>query len=764
MGKSLLLFLALLLSSSLSAQNRASFIDESFDSEEIPAGWTIAGEAQENWSIWPTHQAGGEVGEIKLYWRPAFNGITRLVSPAIDLSGVNEIIFAFKGFLDNYMDVPHQIGIATTSDDGATWNVAWEDSFSTSNQGQHSFLHTVSTPDMGKDNVKFCIFYNGDSSNMNAWYFDDIEIYSLDELNLSLLSIDFPTIVGVEANEVGFEVKNTGSNTVESFEVQYQIEGKDAVVETFSANIESTETEFFTFDNTLSLAPGTYNMTVTILSVNGSSDNTSDNSKSQAIDVAIGDVQRIPMIEHFSSSYCAPCVYVNQSMNILTENNPGKYTYTKYIINLYSGPDYFTDESLFRNDYYEVVGAPTLFFDGEYQGSTPISTNDFNQEYNRPAYVDIKGAFDIQGSTINVTADIMTLVNIPELRLFVSVNETTTTGNTGSNGETEFHHVMMKMLEDAEGNPTSLNVGEYKSFEFSYDLSDTYVEELDDLEVAVWAQNYETQEIYNSHYMYEYTTHPYPAQNLQLTETETSLDITWEAPETGTPTGYNLYVNNNLIAENTTELSYSIEDAAGIYAVVVVALYENDMKSVGIADMTIIGEELYPCNAPDNLDAAIEQDAEGFDSPFKVTMSWEATDHANEYAIYLDGELLDNTTETSYIKGFDEEGEHYFSVAAICHEGESEQSEAFDFELIGVSIDEYGNSFEIYPNPAENILNIKTNDIIKEINIYNIIGVKVCSENDIYGNNINIENLNRGTYFINIKTENNEIIKQFIKQ
>ncbi len=768
MKRILFLTFALLLSVAIYAQSKVSYIRETFDSEEIPAGWITTGEGAENWSIWPTYQAGGDPGEIKLYWRPSFVGTSRLVSPAVNLTGIDEVVFSFKGFLDNYMDVPHQIGIATTSDDGTTWNVAWEDSFSTGNQGQHSFIHNVNTPDVGKDNVKFCIFYTGDSQNMNGWYFDDIEVYTLDELNLSMLDINFPNIVGTEGNEVTFKVQNTGVNTIESFEAQYQIEGKSPVVETFTTNLESTIKADFTFEKELSLTPGTYSMTVTILKVNGSDDIASDNMKSMSINAAIGTTQRIPMIEHFSNSNCGPCVYVNQSMNILTENNPGKYTYTKYPIRLFfDGDDYYTEESMAKYTYYNVVGLPQVFFDGVDYGAAAVPANDFNAEYNRPAYVDIKGSFNMQDSVINVIVDITALVNIPEFKLLASVNEKTTTGNVGANGETEFHHIMMKMLDDEEGTTTSLNVGEVKRFEFTCNLSGTFVEELSDLEVAVWAQDYYTKEVYNSHYMYEYTdVHPYPAQNLQLNgnEDEATIDITWETPEAGEPVGYNLYVNNELVLENTTEMSYHIDNAAGIYTIIVTALYEDNKTSVGLAEYIQLGEVIYPCDAPTNLNATIEQDAEGYDHNFKVTMSWDATEYAYQYNIYLDGELLDSTTETSYVKGFDEEGEHYFTVTAVCDSGESEQSEAFEFELIGVSVEEMESDIEIYPNPARDFVKLSANSYqLSAIRIYNYLGILI-EETEMNSDEveINVSDYNPGIYFLNIQTEEFNVTKKII--
>ncbi|MBQ2852345.1 MAG: hypothetical protein IJE76_03025, partial [Bacteroidales bacterium] len=81
----------------------------------------------------------------------------------------------------------------------------------------------------------------------------------------------------------------------------------------------------------------------------------------------------------------------------------------------------------------------------------------------------MRGAFNVQGNTINVTADFMSYFNMSGVNAYISINEKTTTGNVGTNGETEFHHILMKMLEDGNGNPLELNIGEYKRFEYSFD-------------------------------------------------------------------------------------------------------------------------------------------------------------------------------------------------------------------------------------------------------------------------------------------------------
>ena len=756
-----------MLSVMVSAQSRISYLRQFFESDEFPSDWTFEGDATGNWEIWPTHQAGGEPNELKLYWRPAFNGTARFVSPAVNLTGVNEVIFSFKAFLDNYQNMPHQMGVATSSDNGATWNIAWQETYATPNQGQHSIVANVTTSDMGKENVKFCIFYTGDSNNMNGWYFDDIEVYTLDQLNLSMLLIDFPNIVGIEDNQVGFKVQNIGVEGITSFEASYQIDDKTPVVETFQTNLSSTMKGDFVFSTPVSVAPGAYTLTLSILKVNGVEDVTYDNVIAKDIKAAIGTAQRTPMIEHFSSSTCAPCVMVNEAMAILTENNPGKYSYTKYPMNWpLEGDAYCTQEGLTRKSYYNVTGAPQLFIDGIDQGGYSITQNLLNERLSTPAYIDIKGAFNMDGSTITVSADVMALVNMPETRIYVSVNEKTTTGNVGYNGETEFHHIMMKMLDDAEGTEATFQVGETKHYEFTYDMSNTFMEETTDLEVAVWAQDYVSYEIFNSHFLYEYTDHPYPAQNLQLEGSEEGLNITWEAPAQGAPVGYDVYVNNQIKAENTTELSLFLDGAAGLKVVSIIAKYENDKQSVSLAGTIDLGgeeEEEIICNAPTNLNAAIEQDAEGFDHFFKVTMTWDAADNANEYVVYLDGEMLDTTTETSYVKGFNEEGTHHFTVSSVCENGESEQSEAFEFEIKGESISELSNNVKVYPNPVDDVLYINTNENITEVNVYNVVGVKMTTVNGQQTNvSVNMSNLNSGVYFVEVKTEKENIIKKIV--
>jgi peptidoglycan/xylan/chitin deacetylase (PgdA/CDA1 family)/lysophospholipase L1-like esterase len=82
--------------------------------------------------------------------------------------------------------------------------------------------------------------------------------------------------------------------------------------------------------------------------------------------------------------------------------------------------------------------------------------------------------------------------------------------------------------------------------------------------------------------------------------------------------------------------------------------------------------------------------------------------------------------------------------------------------------DKYGNKnnvdsqlkYSLYPNPSKEILNIESKEEIKKINIYNLLGqtVKTVSKNF---NNLHINNLPQGVYFVLIK---NNIGEYFTKK
>ena len=68
---------------------------------------------------------------------------------------------------------------------------------------------------------------------------------------------------------------------------------------------------------------------------------------------------------------------------------------------------------------------------------------------------------------------------------------------------------------------------------------------------------------------------------------------------------------------------------------------------------------------------------------------------------------------------------------------------------------------QIYPNPAKAIVNVKTDDLIKSIEIYDSLGRIIKSE---VSKTINITELDKGIYFLKVKTASGGSIEKIIKE
>ena len=590
MKKNLFLAFALLLSVTIFAQNSSFIINETFDSAEMPEGWYFTGEGAKNFKISTTNNAGGDPNE--LYFKggePIVTAGIHLVMGSADLTGIEALGLTFKHNLINEQ-LSSTIGIATSSDNGTTWNTAWSQTFTgAASSGQYNVNETIKPTDLGKNNVLFCLFYEGNTYNFNKWYFDDISIFPLSNgTDIQLSSIEVSNMIQAGEIEIGFIASNTSGNEVTSFEASYEIEGHETVTETFNVSVAPLQKQNVKFKKSVEILPGTYDIKVNINSVNGGEDsNLGNNSMTKEIRTFMKTVERTPMIEHFSSSTCINCIPVDTTLLKLTHANEGRYTYVKYPWNYPGlGDKYYLKDCSIRGQYYEVTGVPSITFDGTTTTKKPQQSN-FDERYNVPSYIEIEGAFDVKDSTINVTADIISYIDMPNVRVFATVNEKTTVKNKVEGSLPEFHHVLMNMLSGAEGIETNFSAGQYQRYEFSLNMNTTNVEELNDLEVAVWIQNYESKDIYNSRFLNEYTSHLYPIQNLSIK----GNTIKWEAPEQGNPIGYNVFVNNKLVAEKTTETSLTINITNEKIVVEVFALYENETSSIGVSLFTEIENE-----------------------------------------------------------------------------------------------------------------------------------------------------------------------------
>ncbi len=485
-------------------------ISEDFGSGTFPpSGWSISAQA-DNWSAVATSNAGGTPPEARLNWSPQFNGQSYLILPAIDFTDINEgpIYVSFKHALDHYGSSA-QIGFAYRAD-GGNWVNLWALNASANVPPEvKSFILEDGFP-FNSNQVEFALFFSGNSYNINFWYIDDVLIFRPYDFDLSLNSLQVPDVFLGQTPVTG-TVENLGNQIIESFDVNWQINDGEVFTESFTGlSVELTEEFVFETTSLLDLEPGAYTLNVSISNINGQSedDNPDNNDLSKDIFVAHDSVQRVPMFEHFTSSTCPPCytVSVTLGLNDFYSDNIDNLAVIKYQMNWPgNGDPYYTPEGGARRTYYGVTGVPSLFVDGNV---VPFDSNlagvnaAFNQSLSKPAFVKIDAVSSVNGSEVTIDADIMPYISIANVRLHAVVVEKTTYENATTNGETEFHYVMMKMVPNANGTTINLTAMEEYTTSFTVDMSGTFVEDMSDLAVVLFLQNHATKEIYQAAFSY----------------------------------------------------------------------------------------------------------------------------------------------------------------------------------------------------------------------------------------------------------------------
>ncbi len=262
-----------------------------------------------------------------------------------------------------------------------------------------------------------------------------------------------------------------------------------------------------------------------VASGNGDSGGTDDTDDTGEAPLLISTERKV-LHEVFTGSNTGPCLGADALMDAIFHDNPGRYTTIKYQL----GTDpYITTESVSRRMYYlpgeSSYAIPYVHADGIH-GFHPAELNDDEGygESDLDAFVDVGSillldvSHTISGQTVDFEVSWTALDPIEgdNLVLHAAIIENMTTLNIGSNGQTEFHQVMKKLVPDEEGTPIESMVREDEgslslsyTFNGSYDddtsntdmvdhLSAHTVEEFDDLEVVVWVQDTLTWEVYQS--------------------------------------------------------------------------------------------------------------------------------------------------------------------------------------------------------------------------------------------------------------------------
>ncbi len=239
-----------------------------------------------------------------------------------------------------------------------------------------------------------------------------------------------------------------------------------------------------------------------------------------------------------------------------------------------------------------------------------------------------------------------------------------------------------------------------------------------------------------------------PAINLEMDFDCTDVIADWDMPAGGNPDSWNIYKDGTLLA-NVTEMTYTDEmvDPEVEYGYYVTAVYGGE-ESMATSTETIT------VPVPGDLEVT---DLEGSASGYTAFLDWSeplCCVAPDSYDIYRDGSLVDNTTETEFTDPDLPQGFYEYYVEAVYYFGVSDASDPAYVLIPSTGIDDLtANAYQIYPNPATDLVNVKAPVEMESIQVLNNAGQLVVDENvnaSFY--QIDVSQLESGIYYIKLET------------
>ena len=162
------------------------------------------------------------------------------------------------------------------------------------------------------------------------------------------------------------------------------------------------------------------------------------------------------------------------------------------------------------------------------------------------------------------------------------------------------------------------------------------------------------------------------------------------------------------------------------------------------------------CDAVQNLQGEQNQNA--------IELNWEAANDADFYEIYRGTRLIGTTSETTFTDDYElTNGTTYLYNVQVIYFNEScvgkLASTEVTFSTESVEENEIIN-VSVFPNPNNGEFTVRC-DNMSRITVYNVIG-SVVKDIETNTDSFVIEGLNSGVYLVNIKNNDNDIIKKVV--
>lgn len=373
--------------------------------------------------------------------------------------------------------------------------------------------------------------------------------------DLGLGTLGLESVIAQGSVTISGIVLNTGIVPVTGFTLSYAVDGGAPNSTPISTTLQPGDSYTYNHPTPWNATVGNHTLNISISGM-ASDGVSSNNSYTGTIGVASQSVDRITIIEQFTSSTCPPCASLNTTfgptLSGLNTNDLGSnVSAVKYHLNFPSpgnDPSYNPDANT-RRSYYGVSGIPDLFIDGKPMAATSAAY--IQQQAARDAFVDLGLNYTLNGNQINVTANVTPYASFTGAhKLHIAIVENTYNYAASTTSQDVFTNVQRKMMPSAAGtNLASLAADQTQTFNLSHTMvlggaaqgnSNTWVQDLENLTIVAFVQNTSNKSILQANFLPVLLNvgveENVADQALRVfpNPTEGVLNVQYEAPATGT--------------------------------------------------------------------------------------------------------------------------------------------------------------------------------------------------------------------------------------
>ncbi len=252
----------------------------------LPSEWVIDAEQPPGWSINESQISEGVAPELYMTYGMQV-GLSRLISPTIDIEGYSQLSIRYKQYLINYLgDWGETIGMDVTFDGGTNWQPLWEQPLGLLNIPQDEFSYFVTAP-TGATEMQIAFRFEGNNQGINGWAIDDIIVEDAKDNDLLVTNITGNTTPKVgEAAFFMAEVQNGGKTTQTNYTVKLMTEEGAELASGAGESIEFGEKKMIML-NTWSPTTEQIGMHNLYAVVEFAGDENEDNNESNSVVVSV---------------------------------------------------------------------------------------------------------------------------------------------------------------------------------------------------------------------------------------------------------------------------------------------------------------------------------------------------------------------------------------------------------------------------------------------------------------------------------------------